>query len=113
MDLAPVLGWSRFRAGTHRTHPWEQRMGFLLRLDRLRVEHPIFSYVFALLLTLICLILTLLVEHYTDRSMFQLAVVGVVLSAWYGGLGPGLLSAFLLSLGTAYFMLEPRFSFVV
>jgi light-regulated signal transduction histidine kinase (bacteriophytochrome) len=85
----------------------------LFRLDRLRVEHPFLRYVFALLLTFICLSLTVLIAHFTDLGMFQLAVVGVVLSAWYGGLGPGLLSSFLLTLGTAYFLLEPRFSLLV
>lgn len=85
----------------------------LFRLDRLRVEYPVLRYAFALLLTVICLSLTLLIAHYTDLGMFQLAVVGVVLSAWYGGLGPGLLASFLLSLGTAYLLLEPRFSLLV
>jgi light-regulated signal transduction histidine kinase (bacteriophytochrome) len=45
--------------------------------------------------------------------MFQLAVVAVVLSAWYGGLGPGLLSCLLSGTAIMYFMLEPRYSLAV
>lgn len=63
--------------------------------------------------TLLCLLLTYLVTHLVDKGMFQLSVVAVVLSAWYGGLGPGLLSAFCSSVGTAFFVLEPQFSLIV
>jgi signal transduction histidine kinase len=42
--------------------------------------------------------LTLYIIKLIEQETFQLAVVAVVLSAWYGGLGPGLFSAIRLSL---------------
>lgn len=77
------------------------------------LEHRVTRYTVSLAVTFACLTSTYLVFHFFDRSMFQLSVVAVVLSAWYGGLGPGLLSAGLSSLGTAYFLLEPRYSLLV
>jgi len=70
-------------------------------------------YIFAIIISTTCFILSMVLNHLLDRSMFQLALVAVVLSAWYGGLGPGLLSIFLESLGTAYFILTPQYSITV
>lgn len=70
-------------------------------------------YVVAILISTTCFILSMILNHLLDRSMFQLALVAVVLSAWYGGLGPGLLSAFLEGIGTAYFILTPQYSIAV
>lgn len=66
-----------------------------------------------MVVTLACLALTFIISHFLDKSIFQLSVVAVVLSAWYGGLAPGLLSALLSSVGTAFFILEPQFSLAV
>jgi PAS domain S-box-containing protein len=42
-------------------------------------------------------------------SRFLFFMAGVALSAWYGGLGPGLLNAFLSVLLANYYLVEPRF----
>ncbi|MBI2875273.1 MAG: DUF4118 domain-containing protein [Candidatus Tectomicrobia bacterium] len=42
-----------------------------------------------------------------DESPFLLFVPAVVVSAWYGGLGPGLLATCLSTLVIDYFLLEP------
>jgi light-regulated signal transduction histidine kinase (bacteriophytochrome) len=70
-------------------------------------------YGVALIITALCFLLTLLASFFVGRSIFQLAVVAVVLSAWYGGLGPGLLSASLSGLALAFFVLEPRYTFTI
>lgn len=77
------------------------------------LEKRIPRYGFALFITAICLAFTLWIGDIIDRSTFQLSVAAVALSAWYGGLGPGLLSAGLSSLMTAYFLLEPEYSLQV
>lgn len=83
----------------------------MLPIGRLQQRRT--RYAFAVAISLLCLVITLLLHQLTDKSMFQLSVVAVVLSAWYGGLGPGLVSAVMSSLGTAFFVLDPQFSLVV
>jgi light-regulated signal transduction histidine kinase (bacteriophytochrome) len=73
----------------------------------------IHRYGVALIVTGLCFGLTLLAAFFVGRSIFQLALVAVVLSAWYGGLGPGLLSASVSALALAFFVLEPRYSFLI
>jgi K+-sensing histidine kinase KdpD len=70
-------------------------------------------YGLAVAITLLGFVLTYLLGVMIERSVFQLAVVAVVLSAWYGGLGPGLLSSTLSATAIMYFMLEPRYSLSV
>lgn len=88
-----------------------QRRTRMIPIGSLKQLHT--RYAFALTVSLVCLALTLGLHQLTDKSMFQLSVVAVVLSAWYGGLGPGLVSALLSSLGTAFFLLDPQYSFTV
>jgi K+-sensing histidine kinase KdpD len=45
-----------------------------------------------------------------ERNTLAIFLVAVVVSALYGGLGPGLLAALLSALGSAYFLLPPVFS---
>jgi light-regulated signal transduction histidine kinase (bacteriophytochrome) len=68
---------------------------------------------FAAAVTVTGLVLTLLLSQATSRGVFQVALVSVVLSAWYGGLYPGLCSALLATTGLAFGILDPRGSFVV
>ena len=42
-----------------------------------------------------------------DSGMFLFQVLAVTVSAWYGGMGPGLLATFLGAATTDYFLLEP------
>jgi K+-sensing histidine kinase KdpD len=45
-----------------------------------------------------------------ERNTLAIFLVAVVVSALYGGLGPGLFAALLSALGSAYFLLPPVFS---
>ena len=47
----------------------------------------------------------------TDQSPFLLLAGAVVVGAWFGGLGPGLLATALGALGADYFFLPPEGSF--
>jgi len=80
-------------------------------IGRLTQRHT--RYAFAVAVSVVCLGFTLLLYQVTDKTVFQLSVVAVVLSAWYGGLGPGLVSAVMSSIGTAFFVLDPKFSLAV
>jgi light-regulated signal transduction histidine kinase (bacteriophytochrome) len=64
----------------------------------------------ALAFTAAALALTIAGDLFAGRKMFQLAVVAVVLSAWYGGLGPGLMSAVVSAVGISYVVLPPKMS---
>jgi PAS domain S-box-containing protein len=46
-------------------------------------------------------------------SPFLLLFGAVILAAWYGGFGPGLVATLLASLLIEYFVIEPRFSFTI
>jgi light-regulated signal transduction histidine kinase (bacteriophytochrome) len=70
-------------------------------------------YAFSIAVTTAGFLLTMALNALTERSMFQLAVAAVVISAWFGGLGPGLLSAACSTVATAYYLLEPVYSFYV
>jgi signal transduction histidine kinase len=78
-----------------------------------RLKTRLQRFGFALAITALCLILTLVLSKVTNRGVFQLVVVGVALSAWYGGLYPGLFSALLAAAGIAFAVLVPQYSLVV
>ena len=52
-------------------------------------------YALAVLLSGLALALTLLLEPLMERSIFLLFIAAIVVSALYGGLGPGLVAVFL------------------
>lgn len=70
-------------------------------------------YVIALALTIAALILTMLLHQWIGAVTLQIAVAAVVLSAWFGGLGPGMMSALLLATGLIYYSIEPVYRFDV
>ncbi len=47
------------------------------------------------------------------NSVFPLFYAAVAVSAWYGGLGPGLLATILATLASRYFYLSPQFTFTL
>jgi signal transduction histidine kinase len=66
------------------------------------------SYGVAILSVLFALALRVLAwPIFQAEAPFLFFVAAVVLSAWYGGLGPGLLATFLSSLATEYYLLPP------
>jgi PAS domain S-box-containing protein len=48
-----------------------------------------------------------------DHTPFMTFFPAVILSAYFGGLGPGLVATFLSAAGSAFFLLEPHWSFEV
>ena len=64
-------------------------------------------YGFALLMTASALGLTLLVAPVGQRSVFLFFFTAVVSSAWFGGLGPGLVATLLSVAAASYFFIPP------
>lgn len=78
------------------------------------LHHPAMHYGFALLVTgLTLLIRLLLMPVLGDQARLVLFVIPVYLSAWYGGLGPGLLATGISVILGSYLLVEPLFSFGV
>ncbi|WP_143195500.1 ATP-binding protein [Archangium sp. Cb G35] len=69
------------------------------------------SHGFALLVTAAALLLQFVLYPYVRATPFLLFFGAVMLSAWNGGWGPGLLSAGLSAVAASYFFLPPRFAF--
>jgi len=57
---------------------------------------------------LICLLLNWMLSGNLPLTLF---IIPVAVSAWFGGLGPGLLATLLCGAGNHYFLTEPHFSF--
>src|SRR6185369_385998 len=68
------------------------------------------SYLVALSSTAAALLLSLGLEARFGSSSFALLFAAVMLSAWYGGLGPGLLSTVIGGLAADYYLEFPLYS---
>jgi signal transduction histidine kinase len=71
------------------------------------------SYVVALALSLLATVLNLALQPMLEQSPTLLYTVAVVVSAWRGGLGPGILASVLATGALAYFFVEPLQSLAV
>lgn len=71
------------------------------------------QYGVALLLVALALGANLLFYSYLEPTPTPLFFAAVMVSAWYGGLGPGLLATLLSTLAINYFYIEPTHSFDV
>jgi PAS domain S-box-containing protein len=71
------------------------------------------TYTVALLAVSAALLLTLLLQPLLQPTIFLLFFAAVAVSAWYGGLKPGLLATGLSVLTVSYFFLHPKFSLLV
>ncbi|HJZ80688.1 MAG TPA: DUF4118 domain-containing protein, partial [Pyrinomonadaceae bacterium] len=67
----------------------------------------LFRYGVAVLTVALALLLTLLVRPWLEQSDFLFFFPALMLSAWYGGIGPGLLATFLSVLAIDFFLLPP------
>ena len=80
----------------------------------LLTANPLLRYGVALLAVAVTLLARWLLEpvlhHSAQLLLFTLAIT---VSAWYGGLGPGLVSTALSLFLGVYFFIEPHYSFVV
>ena len=70
-------------------------------------------YALAVLLSGLALALTLLLEPLMERSIFLLFIAAIVVSALYGGLGPGLVAVFLSTSASGLFFVPPRYTLLV
>lgn len=71
------------------------------------------QYGTALLSVALALGTNLLFHAYLEPTPTSLFFVAVMVSAWYGGLGPGLLATLLSTLAINYFYVEPTYSFSI
>jgi len=77
----------------------------MLNLTRFQIQR----YSVAVVAVVLALLLMLLLDPWLAiaKTPFLLFFGAVMVSAWYGGLGPGLLATFLSALLSAYFFLSP------
>jgi K+-sensing histidine kinase KdpD len=64
-------------------------------------------YGVALLASALALLLTWLFQAFMQRNLFLWFFAAIVLGAWYGGLGPGLLVTVIACVGISYFFITP------
>jgi signal transduction histidine kinase/CheY-like chemotaxis protein len=77
-----------------------------------RKRSPLLAYGVAVATTLLVLALKLMLEPFIDEeSPFLLFFAAVWVTAWYGGLGPGLLATVLAAIISDYFFLPPYYQF--
>ena len=68
---------------------------------------PVLRYGFAAGAVVLATLLTRPLEPIIAPSIFTLFVIAVVVAAWYGGLGPGLLATVFSTLALDYFFISP------
>jgi signal transduction histidine kinase len=82
-----------------------------LRLKALAISAKIYSsgwrYAVAAVAVGLAVLATLLLESPNRPTLYSLSFIAVMLSAWYGGLGPGILATVLAALSIDYFLLPP------
>lgn len=76
-------------------------------------KSPFWRYGVAVLSTAAVTAVTILLKPYLSHGVLALFVAPVMVSAWYGGLGPGLLTSLLSVLASQYFFFPPIYSFAV
>jgi signal transduction histidine kinase len=75
--------------------------------------HVLWRYGVAVAATGIVTGLTLLLQPFLRNGVMALFFGSVMVSAWYGGIGPGLLASFLSVLASQYFFFPPIYSLKV
>lgn len=75
-------------------------------------EHLFLSYSLSIILSLAALGLTSQIKPFFDTHFFEFFQAAVALSAWYGGLGPGLVAAGISFLLIDYYLIHPLNAFV-
>jgi|SRR5215213_538900 len=68
----------------------------------------VWRYGLAVISVAVALVLTRSLEHYTDIT--PLFYAAIVVSAWFGGMGPGLLAVVLSELAIDYYFVPPYYS---
>jgi signal transduction histidine kinase len=81
------------------------RMKGLVKLEK--VDLLAFRYPIAAIAVGLAVLGTLLVRSANGPTLYSLSFIAVMVSAWYGGLGPGLFATALSALSIDYFLLPP------
>src|SRR5262245_66232449 len=77
-----------------------------------RASSRLARYSMAIVSSGVTLVICLFLNEALSGSLpLTLFIIPVVVSAWFGGLGPGLLATLLCGLASDYFLTEPHFSF--
>jgi PAS domain S-box-containing protein len=81
----------------------------MLRLsaDDSREPSLLARYAVALLASALALLLTWLFQFFMQRNLFLWFFAAIVIGAWYGGLGPGLLVTLIACISIGYFFITP------
>ena len=87
-----------------------RKTGLLIPMKR-SIDSPLRYGVAALVVGAAVLVKLLLDPLTAQDTPFLLILGAIMVSAWYGGLGPGLLATGLSALATDYFFLDPKVSF--
>src|ERR1044072_7259093 len=69
----------------------------------------LWRYGLAVIIVGVALVLTRALQHYTDIT--PLFYAAIIVSAWFGGMGPGLLAVVLAELSIDYYFVEPLYTF--
>jgi len=81
----------------------------MLNLKRSQLQR----YSVAVLAVVVALLLTQLLQPLLKPTLYPLFFAAVMVSSWYGGIGPGLVTTALAALVCAYFFIPPLYSFDV
>jgi PAS domain S-box-containing protein len=73
----------------------------------------ILRYGVAILTVVVAFLMTWLFRAVLEPTVFLLFLPAVLVSAWYGGLKPGLVATFLSTWIIGFFLLQPRFEFTL
>jgi chemotaxis family two-component system sensor kinase Cph1 len=87
---------------------WKESRFTGLQLSKTNYKH----YLVALALALVTLMISVKLWDFIEKGTFMIFVLGVVLSAWYGGLGPGVVSTLAIIIGADYLLMEPKYQFI-
>jgi PAS domain S-box-containing protein len=74
---------------------------------------PFLRYGVSILTVGCALALTLLLRSFLERGILAFFFAAVMTSAWYGGLGPGLVATVLSVLASDYFLIAPKYSLTI
>lgn len=84
-----------------------------MKLMSLEAPSPASRYGLAIVSTALALLLTLALAPFLGESIFAIFLAAVMVSAWHGGLGPGLVAAGLSAFASLYALLPPRFELLL
>src|SRR5262245_10478572 len=84
-----------------------QKGALQLHSPRLRSFSSWQAYGLAVLITAAALAASVLLKPFIQRTPAVILVPAILLSAWFGGIGPGILSAVFSALGVGLFLFPP------